>query len=85
MPSQLGAPLSQKPDRPFNSRGYRGQIERELIVGGILITIVIGGGLIAFFWGGSAFLTALACFALALGLIGIVWLFLKVLEIVARD
>ncbi|MDE3088134.1 MAG: hypothetical protein KGJ80_01955 [Chloroflexota bacterium] len=77
--------MSPKPDKPFNSRTYQGQVERELIIGGILITIVVGGGLIALIWGSTAFFTALACFASILGLIVIVWLFLKVLEIVSRD
>ena len=76
--------MTQKPDRPFNSRKYQGQIERELIVGGIIITIVVGGGLIALIWGGTAFFTAMACFALILGLIALIWLFLKVVEIVSR-
>ncbi len=75
----------QKPDRAFNSRKYQGQIERELLIGGIVITVVLGGGLVALIWGGTAFFSALACFGLAIGLIGIIWLFLKVLEILARD
>ncbi len=74
-----------KPERPFNSRRYQGQIERELIIGGILITIVLGGGLIALIWGGGAFVAALGCFALGLGLIGAIWLVLKVIEIASRD
>ncbi len=77
--------MAGKPEQPFNSRKYQGQIERELIVGGILITIIVGGGLIALIWGGTAFFTALACFGLALVLIGGIWLFLKVLEIASRD
>jgi hypothetical protein len=76
--------MSKKPERPFNSRKYQGQLETELIVGGILITIIVGGGLIALIWGGSAFVTALACFALAFGLIGVLWIFFKVIEIAER-
>ncbi len=77
--------MTSKPDKPFNSRKYQGQIERELIIGGIVITIVVGGGLIALIWGSTAFFTAMGCFALILGLIVVIWLFLKVLEIVSRD
>lgn len=77
--------MTQRPDKPFNSRNYRGQVERELILGGILITLVVGGGLIALIWGRDAFLTALAFFIGALLLAGLVWGFLKVLEIVSRD
>jgi hypothetical protein len=77
--------MTPKPDKRFDSRGYRGQVERELIVGAILITLVVGGGLIALIWGKEAFFTALAFFGGALLLSGLVWGFLKMLEIVARD
>ncbi len=77
--------MAQKSDKSFNSRTYRGQIERELIVGGIIITVVVGGGLIALIWGMPTFFTALLCFGGGLGLIAIVWLFLKLLEVVTRD
>ena len=77
--------MSQKPDKPFNSRKYQGQVERELIVGAILITLIVGGGLIALIWGRDAFFTALAFFIGALLLAGLVWGFLKVLEIISRD
>jgi hypothetical protein len=77
--------MTQKPDKSFNSRTYGGQVERELIVGVILITLVVGGGLIALIWGREAFFAALAFFAGALLLSGLVWGFLKVLEIVSRD
>ncbi len=74
-----------KPKRPFNSRTYQGNVERELILGGILITIVVGGGLIALIWGGGALVAAMSCFALGLGLIGAIWLVLKAIEVVSRD
>ena len=77
--------MTQKPEKQFNSRAYRGQIERELIAGAILITLIVGGGLIALIWGHDAFFTALAFFVGALLLAGLVWGFLKVLEIVSRD
>ncbi len=77
--------MSNKPQRPFNSRRYQGQVERELILGGIIIIVVLGGGLIALIWGGSAFVAAMGCFALGLALIGAIWLVLKLIEIVSRD
>ncbi len=77
--------MAGKPEQPFNSRKYQGQVERELLIGGLLITVIVGGGLIALIWGSAAFFTALACFGLALGMIGGIWLFLKVLEIVSRE
>lgn len=77
--------MSSRRSNSFDSRRYRGQVERELIIGGIVITLVVGGGLIALFWGGEAFFTALAFFIGALALAGIVWGFLKLVEIVSRD
>ncbi|MBM3127412.1 MAG: hypothetical protein FJ009_02110 [Chloroflexi bacterium] len=74
-----------KSNKQFNSRTYTGQVERELIVGAILILLIVGGGLIALIWGREAFFTALAFFLGALLLAGLVWGFLKVIEIVSRD
>jgi hypothetical protein len=75
----------KKPDQSFNSRKYEGQLNRELIFGVIIITIVVGGGIVALRWGHDAFLTALGCIALAVGLGGVLWLFLKFIEIISRD
>jgi hypothetical protein len=77
--------LMPKSDQSFNSRTYGGQVERELIVGAILILLIVGGGLIALIWGRDAFFAALAFFVGALLLGGVVWGFLKILEIVSRD
>lgn len=77
--------MSSRKPNSFDSRRYRGQVERELIVGGILITLIVGGGLIALFWGREAFFTALTFFISALLLAGIVWGFLKLVEIASRD
>ncbi len=77
--------MTRKPDKPFNSRKYQGQIERELIVGGLLVGLVVGGGLIYLIWGQTVLLAALGCFGLFLGLIAVLWLFLKGLELAARE
>ena len=77
--------MPQKPEKVFNSRTYQGQVERELIIGGILVGFIVGGGLIALIWGIAALLTALIVVGFFLGLIAIVWLFLKLLEILSRD
>ncbi len=77
--------MNKKPSQVFNSRKYQGQLERELIIGGILVGLVVGGGLINLIWGSTVFFSALGFFVLFLGAIAIVWLFLKLLEIVSRD
>ncbi|MCL4396392.1 MAG: hypothetical protein M1482_16590, partial [Chloroflexi bacterium] len=68
--------MSHKPEKPFNSRTYQGQIERELVVGGMLVGLVVGGILIAVIWGTTVLFGALGIFALFLGLVFAVWLFL---------
>jgi hypothetical protein len=77
--------MSNKKDQPFNTRTYRGKLERELIIGGIIIGVIAGGGLIALIWGLPAFFTALACLLGFFVMVGIVWGFLKLIEIVSRD
>ncbi len=74
-----------KPSKIFDSRKYQGQIERELILGGILITLVVGGGLIYLIWGQQPFIAAMGCFALIGVLIVIIWGFLKIIEIASRS
>ncbi len=59
-----------------DSRGFQRQLERELVIGGLLIGLVVGVGLIFLIWGRDAALTALACFGLFGGLIALVWLIL---------
>ncbi len=62
-----------------DSRAFGRQLERELIVGGLLIGTVIGVGLIWIIWGSSAAVTALACFALFGVLILVLWLLLALM------
>ncbi len=77
--------MSKKPERPFNSRHYQGQLDRELIIAGIIILVGLGGGLIALIWGAQTFVSSLLCFGGGIGLMAIIWGFLKILEIVSRD
>ncbi len=59
-----------------DSRAFERQLQRELIIGGLVIGAIVGIGLIFLIWGQAAALTALACFGLLLGLIALVWLIL---------
>lgn len=77
--------MAKKPEVTFNSRKYQGQLERELVYGGVVIGLVIGGGLIALIWGVPALLLALTIFLGFWILVGIIWGFLKLLEIATRD
>lgn len=62
-----------------DSRGYQRRLERELVIGGLAIGLVLGVGLIYLFWGQSAALTSLGCFVLFLAVIGVVWGSLQVI------
>lgn len=77
--------MPKQADKPFNSRQYQSRVEFELILGGIAITLVVGGGLIYLIWGVTALLTALACFGGIGLLIALLWGFLKLIEIISRD
>ena len=63
-----------------DSRAFQGRLERELIVGGLIVGLVIGVGLIFLFWGLTAALTSLLCFVLFLGIIALVWGFLLLID-----
>ena len=77
--------MTKKPDKQFNSRKFQGQVERELIFGGVVVGLVVGGGLITLFWGVPGLFTALLFFLGFWIMVGLVWGFLKLLEIVTRD
>ncbi len=63
-----------------DSRSYQGKLERELIIGGLVIGLVVGVGLIYLFWGQSAAVTGLLCFGLFLGISAVLWGFLRVIS-----
>ncbi len=77
--------MSNKPEKSFNSRTYQGQVERELVFGGVLVGLIVGGGLIALFWGIAGLFTALLFFLGFWIMVGLIWGFLKALEIFTRD
>ncbi len=67
-------PDSQK--NVTDSRAFGRQLERELIIGGMIIGTVVGVGLIWLIWGSDAAVTALSCFGLFGLLILAIWLIL---------
>lgn len=56
-----------------NPRAFQSQLERELVIGGVIVGLVIGIGGIYFLWGSAAAVTSLLCFALFLGIVALVW------------
>ena len=60
-------------NRADNPRAYQKQLERELVIGGVIVGLIFGIGGIYFFWGATPALTSLACFVLFLGVVALVW------------
>lgn len=56
-----------------NPRAYQKQLERELVIGGVIVGLVIGIGGIYFLWGSAAAVTSLLCFVLFLAIVALVW------------
>jgi uncharacterized membrane protein len=68
-----------KSPQEFNSRGYQRRLERELVIGGIVVGALVGVGLIYLIWGTNAAITSIGCFVLMILLIGVVWGFLTII------
>ena len=56
---------------------YRRQTDRQLLVGFILIVLLLGGGLIFWYYGWGGLIGGLSCMLAALGLLGLLWLLLS--------
>jgi hypothetical protein len=59
---------------------HRRRTERQLAVGGCLIVVLVGGGLVALLYGTTAALVAVVVVALAVGVGGLVWLLVSLLQ-----
>lgn len=71
---------SEKRRRSFSPDRHRRQTQVRLIVWGLLILLGIGGGLVWLFYGRSAAVTAVVCLLAAVGILGLLWLILTLLE-----
>ena len=68
----------------FNPDRHRARLDRELLVGGFGLLLIVGGALAAFFLGGGAALVAIAILVGAGLLAGLIYLVLNGLERLAR-
>jgi hypothetical protein len=66
-------PNMPQQNRIDNPRAFQSQLERELVIGGVIVGLVVGIGLIYLIWGATPALTALACFVMFLGVVALVW------------
>jgi hypothetical protein len=69
-----------KTQRPFDPRRHSQQTQERLILGGFLLLVVVGGGLILVIYGPVAAVSGLGCIGVGLGLFGLIWGFLRLLE-----
>jgi hypothetical protein len=65
---------SYRPER------HRRQTQVRLVGGGLLILLVVGGALVWVIYGGAAAVTAILCLLASIGLFGLLWLILTLLE-----
>ena len=71
--------------RSFDPRRHMQQTQGRLIVAGLALLVIVGGGLVWLLYGGAAAITAVSCLLVAAGLVGLLWLFLSILEKWARS
>jgi len=67
-------------EKPTNYRALRRRTERNLIVGGFIILVVVGGGLVGLIYGLDAMFQSWLCIGGAVALLGGIWLIFKVIE-----
>ena len=70
--------------RSFDPRRHMQQTQGRLIVAGLAILLIVGGGLVWLLYGDVAAVSAVACLLVAVGLVGLLWLMLVLLEKWAR-
>jgi hypothetical protein len=66
--------------RSFDPQRHSRQTQARLIVAGLALLFVVGGGLVWLLYGDVAAVSAVACLSVAVGLIGLLWLLLALLE-----
>jgi hypothetical protein len=72
------------PRADFNPDRHRAQTDRELLLGGFGLLLVVGGALVALFLGGGAALVAVGILAGAGVLVGLLYLIIQALERLAQ-
>jgi hypothetical protein len=70
---------SFRPDR------HRRQTQLRLIGAGLLVLLGVGGGLVWFLYGRSAAVTAVVCLLAGVGIFGILWFILTLLELWVKE
>lgn len=71
--------------KPWDQRRHQSETERHLAIGGFVLLVIVGGGLILFFYGRGASFTGLLCFGGAALVFGLLFLVMKLLERIAEE
>lgn len=77
--------MSSDPQQPTDSRQYRRQTERHLLVGVLFMLVVVGSAMIGLLFGWRNALTALMCLLPGALLIILLWFLLRAIEHLVRD
>jgi len=67
-------------NRSFKPIQHQQQTQARLVVGGLLILLILGGGLVWLLYGSAAAWTAVLCLLAAMGIGGLLWFILTLLE-----
>jgi hypothetical protein len=70
---------------PTDYRRYRSETERKLFVAVVLFLLLVGSGLIAIIFKPAAGITGLLCLLFGVGIIGLLWILLTLVERWVRD
>jgi hypothetical protein len=77
--------VGDPPRPPGDRRRHAAATERNLILGGFGLALLIGGLLIWGFWGALAAALGLVCMGSILSLFGLLWLILWIMEKVGGE
>ncbi len=83
-PRSLDPKPTPPPRADFNPDRHRARTDRDLLLGGFGLLLVVGGALVAFFLGGGPALVAVGILVGAGILVGLLYLLINALERLAQ-
>jgi hypothetical protein len=76
---------AQRPRPPDDPRRYGSRLNRELVIAGLAILVIVGGGLVWLLWGLASLIGALLVFAVVAGVALLIVLILMLLGWLGQD
>ncbi|MGC9396766.1 MAG: hypothetical protein ACP5J4_18120 [Anaerolineae bacterium] len=77
--------MVNRPNKPTDTRAYRRQTERRLVLAIILMLVLIGSVVIGLVYGWPAMFTGLLCLLPGAGVFLLLWIILTVFERLSQD